>query len=60
MLRALAGHPNVEFSVPDGVDFVWVDRDTGKLPLPTCPRVFREAFLAGTAPTDWCELHKYE
>ena len=59
MIRALAGHPNVEFSVPDGVDFVWIDRDTGKLPLASCPRVFREAFLAGTAPTETCELHKY-
>ena len=59
MLRALAGHPNVEFRVPDGIDFVEIDRDTGKLALPTCPRTFREAFLAGTAPTESCDLHRY-
>ncbi|MGE5362199.1 MAG: PBP1A family penicillin-binding protein [Bacteroidales bacterium] len=59
MLRALAGRQNVEFRVPDGIDFVDIDRDTGKLPLPSCPRIFREAFLAGTAPVQTCELHKY-
>jgi penicillin-binding protein 1B len=59
MIRALAGHPNVEFQVPDGIDFVEIDRDTGKLPLPSCPRTFREAFLAGTAPVETCELHRY-
>ncbi len=59
MLRALAGHPNVEFPVPAGIDFVEIDKDTGKLALPSCPRTFRESFLAGTAPTDTCELHKY-
>ncbi len=58
MLRALAGHPNLEFPVPDGIDFADIDRDTGKLSLPSCPRTFREAFLAGTAPTETCELHK--
>jgi penicillin-binding protein 1B len=59
MLRALAGRPNIEFGVPAGIDFVEIDKDTGKLSLPTCPRTFREAFLAGTAPVDACELHKY-
>jgi membrane carboxypeptidase/penicillin-binding protein len=59
MLRALAGHPNLEFRVPDGIDFVEIDKDTGKLALPTCPRTFREAFLAGTAPTESCDLHRY-
>lgn len=59
MVRALAGHPNLEFRVPNGIDFVEIDKDTGKLSLPACPRTFREAFLAGTAPTDTCELHRY-
>ncbi len=59
MLRALAGHPNVEFPVPDGIDFADIDKDTGKLALPSCPRTFREAFLAGSAPTETCELHRY-
>jgi membrane carboxypeptidase/penicillin-binding protein len=59
MVRAMAGHPNIEFRVPDGVDFVEIDKDNGKLALPSCPRIFREAFLAGTAPTETCDLHRY-
>jgi penicillin-binding protein 1B len=59
MLRALAGHANIEFSTPEGIDFVEIDKDTGKLALPSCPRTFREAFLVGTAPTEACDLHKY-
>jgi len=59
MLRALAGHPNMQFPVPDGIDFVEIDKDTGKLAIPSCPRTFRESFLAGTAPADTCELHRY-
>jgi len=59
MTRALAGHPNIGFSVPAGIDFVEIDKDTGKLALPSCPRTWQEASLAGTAPTETCELHKY-
>ena len=57
MTRALAGTPNVPFDVPDGVTFATIDADTGKLAQPGCPRVFREAFAAGTEPTEACELH---
>ena len=28
-------------------------------PTPGCPRVFREAFLAGTEPTETCALHYF-
>ncbi len=31
MMRALAGHPNQPFEAPDGIVFVDIDRDTGKL-----------------------------
>jgi membrane carboxypeptidase/penicillin-binding protein len=44
--------------VPEGISFVDIDKDTGKLALPACPRVFHEAFLAGTEPTQACELHR--
>jgi len=47
------------FDVPEGISFVDVDRDTGKLALPACPRVLREAFLAGTEPMQACELHRF-
>ena len=38
---------------------VAVDRDTGKVAAPGCPRVFKEAFLAGTEPTEVCQLHGF-
>ena len=57
MKRALAGRPSVAFDVPSGVAFESIDRDTGQLATPNCPRVFREAFLAGTEPREQCELH---
>jgi penicillin-binding protein 1B len=57
MRRALAGRASIPFSVPDGVNFADIDRDTGKIAAPGCPRVFREAFIAGTEPTEVCQLH---
>jgi penicillin-binding protein 1B len=59
MTRALAGHASIPFEVPDGVSFVDIDPDTGKLALPACPRLFREAFLAGTEPVQACDLHRF-
>jgi penicillin-binding protein 1B len=58
MTRALAGRAGDEFAVPEGISFVDIDKDTGKLAVPACPRVFHEAFLAGTEPTQACELHR--
>lgn len=59
MSRALSGRPNVSFHVPDGISFVEIDRDTGQIAQPGCPRVIREAFLAGMEPTDGCDLHRF-
>jgi penicillin-binding protein 1B len=58
MKRALAGHSSLPFDPPEGVNFLEIDRDTGKLASPTCPRVTSEAFLAGTEPTEVCDLHR--
>jgi penicillin-binding protein 1B len=58
MIRALAGHPNIPFAEPPGIVTVEIDRDTGKLAGPTCPRVFRESFLSGTEPTEPCDVHR--
>lgn len=58
MARALTGHENQTFKAPDGVSFAEIDRDTGKLALPTCPRTTTEAFLTGTEPQELCELHR--
>lgn len=57
MRRALAGRPNTEFEVPPGIVFAEIDKDTGQLATPQCPRVFREAFLEGHEPTQSCQTH---
>jgi penicillin-binding protein 1A len=57
MSRALAGHANETFPSPDGIVFVDIDRDTGKLASPMCPRILREAFLPGTEPGEICQGH---
>jgi len=59
MKAALAGHSDIPFVAPDGITFVDIDPDTGKLASPGCPRPFREAFLSGTEPTELCELHRF-
>jgi penicillin-binding protein 1B len=59
MKTALAGRPNRPFDPPDGVTFAEIDRDTGKLALPTCPRTMSESFLAGTEPVEYCEIHRW-
>jgi penicillin-binding protein 1B len=59
MKSALAGRPNVSFEAPEGVSFAEIDRDTGKLALPGCPRTYNESFISGTEPLDYCELHRW-
>ena len=59
MKRALSGHGDVPFSSPEGITFVDIDRDTGKLATSACPRLFKEAFLAGTEPAEVCHLHSF-
>jgi penicillin-binding protein 1B len=59
MKRALAGHDNVSFEPPEGISFVEIDRDTGRLALPTCPRITTESFLAGSEPLEVCDLHRW-
>ena len=57
MKRALAAHPNKSFEVPSGVVFAEIDKGNGKLATPMCPTVINEAFLAGTEPKEYCDLH---
>jgi penicillin-binding protein 1B len=59
MRRALAGRPNVPFETPEGIVYVDIDRDTGKVAMPACPRVFHESFLTGTEPKEACTLHSF-
>jgi membrane carboxypeptidase/penicillin-binding protein len=58
MKSATAGEERAEFEVPDGITFAVIDRDTGKLALPGCPKTITESFVAGTEPTEYCELHR--
>ena len=58
MSRALAGHLDQPFAVPTGIVYAEIDRDTGQLAGPLCPRLFREAFLSGTEPTTTCDVHR--
>ena len=60
MKRALAGHENRSFPVPDGITFVDIDKVNGKLATPYCPLVFHESFLEGTEPVATCDVHRSE
>jgi penicillin-binding protein 1B len=44
-----------EFSVPEGVEIVKIDKVSNLLSDETCPDSFDAAFLAGTAPTFPCD-----
>jgi membrane carboxypeptidase/penicillin-binding protein len=59
MNRGLAGHANLPLAEPGGIVYVEIDKETGKLAVPGCPRTMREAFVSGTEPTEQCELHKF-
>jgi penicillin-binding protein 1B len=58
MKGALAGHASVPFEEPEGISWVEIDADTGKLAGPTCPKVIREAFMPGTEPLVACDVHR--
>lgn len=46
-----------DFSIPDGVQSVVIDPETLQLATPSCPTTREEVYVAGSAPTDFCELH---
>jgi len=58
MRNALAGRASVPFTVPDGIVFIDIDAQNGKLATPNCPKVIPESFVAGTEPREFCELHR--
>jgi penicillin-binding protein 1B len=60
MKNAVAGRGGSTFDAPEGVSFVEIDRDTGRIATPICPRVTNEAFLSGTEPLAACELHRVQ
>jgi penicillin-binding protein 1B len=59
MKAALAGRSDSSFEPPDGISFLEIDRDTGKLATPYCPRTMTESFITGTEPVERCPLHSW-
>ena len=46
-----------DFTMPDGVQSVVIDPESLQLATPSCPTTREEVYVAGSAPTDFCELH---
>lgn len=46
-----------DFAMPDGVQSVVIDPESSQLATPNCPTNRDEVFVAGSAPTEFCELH---
>jgi len=55
METVLKDQPVRDFPVPEGIVFVTVDQETGKLALPTCKKKVLEAFIKGTEPKEFCD-----
>ena len=56
MESVLKEQPVRDFPVPEGIVFVTVDQETGKLALPTCKKKILEAFIKGTEPKEFCDV----
>jgi penicillin-binding protein 1B len=46
-----------DFALPTGVDSVVIDPETLELATPNCPTTRTEVYIAGSTPTQFCELH---
>jgi penicillin-binding protein 1B len=46
-----------DFTAPDGVQSVLIDPESMQLATPSCPTTREEVYVAGSAPTEFCELH---
>lgn len=59
MVAVTAGHRNVGFAVPPGIVFTEIDKTSGGLASPYCPKtvISRDAFKSGTEPAHLCTLH---
>lgn len=57
MEEILKEYPKRDFPAPPGVVFVAVDKQTGLLYQPACPKANKilEAFAKGTEPTEYCD-----
>ncbi len=60
MKRAVAlpqYHNTQDFVAPDGVLQETIDPQSGQLATSKCPRTAQEYFIAGSEPTQYCDLH---
>jgi penicillin-binding protein 1B len=58
MKGALAGRETRPFDVPaEGIVFIDIDKETGLLATPSCPKVMSESFIPGTEPHERCSAH---
>jgi penicillin-binding protein 1B len=46
-----------DFTMPDGVQSVLIDPESLQLATANCPTTRSEVYVAGSAPTQYCELH---
>ena len=46
-----------DFTMPEGVQSVLIDPESLELATPNCPATREEVYIAGSAPTQFCELH---
>jgi len=46
-----------DFDPPEGVQSVLIDPESLQLATPNCPTTRQEVYVAGTAPTQYCEVH---
>ncbi|MBI4655405.1 MAG: PBP1A family penicillin-binding protein [Elusimicrobia bacterium] len=56
MEQILKDQPVRDFPVPEGVVFVNIDADTGKVALPSCRKKILEAFIKDTEPKEFCDV----
>jgi penicillin-binding protein 1B len=55
---AMAAYRDVkDFAMPDGVQSVLIDPESLQLATPNCPTTREEVYIAGSAPTQFCEIH---
>jgi len=55
---ALPAYRDVQdFTAPEGVQSVLIDAETLELATPNCTATRDEVYIAGSAPTEFCELH---
>ncbi|HKW63555.1 MAG TPA: PBP1A family penicillin-binding protein [Candidatus Acidoferrum sp.] len=60
MIKATSMSPYTQvkdFTMPDGIQSVVIDPESLELATPSCPTTREEVYVAGSAPTEFCELH---